>query len=70
MFRSVKWIFISAMMYFGYNLSSVNSLECISISNQECKARPEIVNVNSNDPVFFFLLVLKQVNAAVVVVTI
>ena len=40
-------------MLFSYNLSSVNSLECISISNQECKVRPEIVNVNSNEPIFY-----------------
>ena len=40
-------------MYFSYNLSSVNSLQCISISNQECKVRPEIVNVNSNEPIFY-----------------
>ena len=39
-------------MYFG-NLSSVNSLECISLKNQECKVRPEIVNINSNDPIFY-----------------
>ena len=35
------------------------------MNNQECKVRPQIVNVNGNDPVFF-LLVLKQVNAVVV----
>ena len=40
-------------------------LRCISMNNQECKVRPQIVNVNGNDPVFF-LLVLKQVNAVVV----
>ena len=32
------------------------------MNNQECKVRPQIVNVNGNDPVFFFLLVLKQIN--------
>ena len=47
-------------------LTSVNSLSCISMNNQECKVRPQIVNVNGDDPVFF-LLVLKQVNAVVVV---
>ena len=36
------------------------------MNNQECKVRPQIVNVNGDDPVFF-LLVLKQVNAVVVV---
>ena len=28
-------------------------LSCISISNQECKVRPEIINVNSNNPMFY-----------------
>ena len=51
MFRFIKQIFISALMYFG-NLSSVNPLECISMKNQECKARPEIVDINSNNPIF------------------
>ena len=53
MFGFVKKIFVSAMMFFGCNLSSVNPLECISLNNQECKVRPEIVNVNSDEPVFF-----------------
>ena len=52
MFRFIKQIFISALMYFG-NLSSVNSLECVSMKNQECKVRPEIVNINSNNPIFY-----------------
>ena len=52
MFRFIKQIFISALMYFG-NLSNVNSLECVSMKNQECKVRPEIVDVNSNNPIFY-----------------
>ena len=40
-------------MFFGYNLSDVNPLECVSMNNQECKVRPEIVNVNSNESVFY-----------------
>ena len=67
MFGFVKRIFVLAIMFFGCNLSSVNPLECILMNNRECKVRPEIINVNSDKPVFF-LLVLKQVNAAVVVV--
>ena len=39
---------------------------CISMNNQECKVRPQIVNVNEDDPVFFFLLVLKHADAVVV----
>ena len=53
MFKFIKEIFVSAMMFFGCNLSSVNSLKCVSIRNQECKVRPEIVNVNSIKPAFF-----------------
>ena len=31
----------------------MNSLECISMSNQECKERPKIIDVNNNEPVFY-----------------
>ena len=55
------------MMVFGCNLSSVNTLECVSMNNEEYNVRPEIVNVNSKE-LIFFLLVLKQVNAVVVVI--
>ena len=34
-------------------LTSVNSLSSISMNNQECKVRPQNVNANGNDPVFF-----------------
>ena len=53
-------------MFFDCNLSSVNTLECVSMKNQKCKVRPEIVNVIVMS-LYFILLVLKQVNAVVVV---
>ena len=53
MFGFVKQIFISARMFFGCNLSSVNALKCVSINNQERKVRPEIVNVNNTEPIFY-----------------
>ena len=40
-------------MFFGCNLSNLNSSKCIWMSNQECKVRPEIVNVNSDEPTFY-----------------
>ena len=52
MFKFIKQIFISTMMFFG-SLSIVNSLECVSMNNQECKVRPGIVNVNSNETLFY-----------------
>ena len=35
------------------NLLSTNQLICISMNNQECKVKPEIINVNSDEPVFY-----------------
>ena len=55
MFRFVKEIFVSTMMFFG-SLSNENSLECVSMKNQECKVRPEIININSNNPIFYPLV--------------
>ena len=52
MFKFIKRIFVPTLMFFG-SLSSVNPLECVSISKQECKIRPEIVNVNSKEPLFY-----------------
>ena len=40
------------MMFFS-NLSNVNPLGCISIKNEECKVSPEIININSNNPIFY-----------------
>ena len=49
--------FIKKMFYIGslflLSLVSTTSLNCISMKNQECKVRPEIINVNSNEPVFY-----------------
>ena len=53
MFGFVKRIFVSAMIFFGWNLSSLNPLACVSMNDQKCKVRTEIVNVNSNKPIFF-----------------
>ena len=39
-------------MFFG-SLSNVNLLECVSMKNQECKIRPKIVDINSNNPIFY-----------------
>ena len=62
-FRFVKQTFISAMMLFNYYLPCANSMNAIplneiplsfiSMNNQPCKARPEIVNVSTKYPVFY-----------------
>ena len=45
----------------------MNPLECVSMNNQECKVRTEIVNVNSNEPLFYPFSIKTN---AVVVLTI
>ena len=32
---------------------NVNPLGCVLMNNQECEARPKIVNIGSNDPIFY-----------------
>ena len=57
MFRFIKKYFFIGSLFLS-NLVSTTSLNaiplsCISMSNQPCKARPEIINVNSNNPIFY-----------------
>ena len=35
------------------NLLSATPLSCISLNNQECRIKPQIVNINSKEPIFF-----------------
>ena len=39
-----------------FNALKVNSLECISMINQKCMSRPKIIDINSNEPVFYHIL--------------
>ena len=41
------------MMFFGCNLSNVNPLKVVSMSNQQCKIRSGITNVSSDEPTFY-----------------
>ena len=41
------------MTLINFNLSNVNSLECVSMINQECNMRTEIINLNTNEPMFY-----------------
>ena len=51
MWRFIKRVFAVITTFF--NLSYVNSLECVAMANQECKARPKIIDVKNNEPVFY-----------------
>ena len=49
-FRFVKKVFFIGLTILS-NFANVNSLSCVSVINQECKTRPEVIN--GNVPVFF-----------------
>ena len=51
MWRFLKKAFTVIATFFS--LSYVNSLKFISMNNQERKARPKIIDVNNNEPVFY-----------------
>ena len=53
MFEFIKKCFFTAMTFINFNLSNANSLECVSMNNQECKIRTEIINLNTNEPMFY-----------------
>ena len=52
------FVFIKKVFFLGLailsDFTNVNSLlNCISMKNQECKVRSEIIKVNSNEPIFY-----------------
>ena len=51
MFRFIKNIFLTVLSC--VNPLSATSLTCILMNNQECKVRPESINVDSDEPVFY-----------------
>ena len=57
MFGFVKKVFFVGLTILS-SFTTVNFLSCMSMNNQERKTRPEVVNVNGDEPVFF-QLVLK-----------
>ena len=48
MFRFTKNCFFTAMTFFG-----CNAIKCVSVNNQECKVRSEILNINTSGPSFY-----------------
>ena len=57
----------TALMIFGCNRVRINPLKFVSINNQECKVRPEIININSNEPLFYpFSVKISSGNVMVV----
>ena len=53
MFKFIKKAFFLELTILSDFTNANSLLNCISMKNQECKVRPEIINVNSNKPVFY-----------------
>ena len=51
-FTFVKKVFSLGLTILS-NFTNVISLNCISMKNQECKTRPQVFNINSNNPIFY-----------------
>ena len=51
-FRFVKKVFFVGLTILS-SFTNANSLSCISMNNQVCKTRPQVINVNGDEPVFF-----------------
>ena len=51
-FRFVKIIFFIGLTILS-NFINANSLNFISMKNQECQTRPQAINVKSNNPIFY-----------------
>ena len=70
MFGFIKKVFVVAMVFFNFNPSNINSLECVSMNNQECKTRTKIININNNEPVFYSFSIKVNNEVEVVIISI
>ena len=51
MFSFIKKVFVLGLTFLSSSITGV--LNCISMNNQECKVRPKIADINSNNPIFY-----------------
>ena len=52
MFGFVKKMFFMSLTILS-DFTNASSMSCISMKNQECKTRPQVINVNGDELVFF-----------------
>ena len=54
-FRFAKKVFFLGLIILSNFTNALNAipLDCISMKNQECKTRPQVININSNNPIFY-----------------
>ena len=54
-FRFVKKVFFIGLTILSNFTNALNAvpLNCISMENQESKTRSQVININSNNPIFY-----------------
>ena len=68
LFRFVEKVFFLRLAILS-NFS--NTLDYISIKNQECKTRPEVISINSNNPIFYpFCIKIDKCRVVIVIILI
>ena len=50
-FSFVKKVFVLGLAVLSSSITG--ALSCVSMSNNECKVRPKVVDINSNNPMFY-----------------
>ena len=50
-FSFVKKVFVLGLTVLSNSITG--AVNCVSMNNQECKVRPKIVHINSNNPMFY-----------------
>ena len=51
MFSFVKKMFVLGLTVLSSSIKG--ALNCVSMNNQECKVRPKIIDINSDNPIFY-----------------
>ena len=51
MFSFVKKMFVLGLTVLSSSIT--RALNCVTMSNQECKVRPKVADINSNNPMFY-----------------
>ena len=50
-FSFVKKVFVLGLTVLSSSITG--ALICVSMNNRDCKVRPKIVNISSNNPIFY-----------------
>ena len=64
MFSFAKKVFVLGLTVLSSSITdalSATPLNCVSMNNQECEVRPKIVDIKSNNPMFYpFSIIINK----------